>query len=278
MRAIVEVKWGPMRGHKVTLLPGSTLTVGRTERCNLVLEHDRDMSASHFVISWDGADCRVRDAGSIRGTLVNGAPAAEASIANGGWIRAGNTVFMVYLEAATPPRRGADTTMSPEKQRALACLRDEQPTLYALLDAAKGPRILELVRESVADCRSLFDGVRGEALSEVAPYLVRLLPESGLLERLIAEGWGKRWGVYLTSQAELVQLRRHLRRFLMVHDEETQRRVYFRYYDPPVLDALLGCATVRQRGQLFAMITSFWFERPGAEPVRVDLSGERQVT
>ena len=278
MRAILEVKWGPMRGHKTTIAPGSTLTVGRAERCNLVLEHDRDLSAVHFAVSWDGTDCRVRDLGSVRGTFVNGAPAPEALIANGGWIRAGGTVFMVYLEAATPPRRGTDTTMSPEKQRALACLRDEQPMLFALLDGAKSPRILELIRESVDDCRSLFDGVRGEALSEVAPHLVRLTPGSGLLERLIAEGWGKRWGVYLTSQAELVQLRRHLRRFLMVHDEDTQRRVYFRYYDPPVLDTLLQCATVRQRGQLFAKITSFWFERPGAEPVRIDLSGERQVT
>jgi len=271
VRAFVEIKWGPSKGHKRVLDPGATLSVGRTERCDLVVENDREMSACHFALSWDGIECRVRDTGSIGGTLVNGERAAEAGIGNGGWIRAGDTVFMVYFEEKTPPRRGADTAMSAEKQRALELLAAETAPLYALLDAARTPRILELVRESSEEYRSLYDGVRGDALSEEAPHLVRLQTGSRLLSRLVAEGWGKRWGVYLTSHVQLLELRRHLRRFLMVEDEETQKKVYFRYCDPAVLSVFLGCATPRQRGQLFAMIERFYLEQSDGTPLRAAL-------
>jgi hypothetical protein len=60
------------------------------------------------------------------------------------------------------------------------------------------------------------------------------------------EGWGKRWGIYLTSREKFVEVRRHFRRFLMVEFEETREQVYFRFYDPWVMGAFSKAWTVRQ--------------------------------
>jgi len=38
---------------------------------------------------------------------------------------------------------------------------------------------------------------------------VRLPKESTLLETLVRQGWGKNWGVYLTSDQSLEELRKH---------------------------------------------------------------------
>jgi hypothetical protein len=51
---------------------------------------------------------------------------------------------------------------------------------------------------------------------------------------ILEHGWGKNCGIFATSAADLRQMRRHLRTFLVVHDEEG-KPLYFRYYDPRVL-------------------------------------------
>ncbi len=122
--------------------------------------------------------------------------------------------------------------------------------LYAVLDGARDPRILELLHEAPDEHRSLYEGTRGEALEAVAPYLVRFRDDSGLLERLVLEGWERRWGIFLATPASFREARRHLRRFLMVEVEDTLQRLYFRFYDPGVLREFLPTCTVRQVAEL----------------------------
>ncbi len=264
-RAIVAVKWGPLQGQKTILEPGTAKRFGRAEWADFIIPHDRQMSGVHFEVAWDGAALRVRDLESVTGTLIDGEPGrTEGVIESGSWLKAGETVFTVHIEGATPPREIADGPAVPSAAAvaALATLRAEaaRAPLFAVLDAARDDRILELLCESVEEHRSLYDGIEGEALADVAPYLVRLPAGSRLLEALVLEGFGERWGIYLTSEEPFKEVRRHLRRFLMVEEEETGSSFYFRFYDPATLRGFLPTVTPRQREILFGDLGSFLVE------------------
>ena len=281
-RVIVAVKWGPLDGRRAVLSPGDVLRVGRGERSDLVVPHDRQMSALHFEVSWDGRRCQFRDLKSATGTLRNGeAGLEEGELANGAWLKAGETVLTVHFEAATPARDAEDDEgdESARKRRqdraeaaeaALRALSDEaaREPLYAILDAARDRRILELCRESVEEYRSLYDGVEGETMVHVAPHLVRLPAGSRLLASLVREGWGRRWGIYLTCSLPFTEVRRHLRRFLMVEMEESGDRMYFRFYDPRTLTTFIPSCTPRQAQEFFGSAETFLLEGEGTALVR----------
>lgn len=257
-RVIVEICSGPPASAKAVLEPGHALRVGRTSRADFVVPHDEDMSGTHFELSWDGITCRLKDLGSAAGTLVSGGRVEEATLAHGDWIRAGKTDFSVYYEEHTPPPHGAGG--EPHRARALAALQAyaEKERLYAVVDAARDPRVLTVLRESVEEYRSLFEGVFRELMTEAAPYLVQLPAKSRLLARLVAEGWGESWGVYLTSKRRPEELRKHLRKFLTVSEEGSPKPMYFRYYDPRVLRVFLPMATARQNSELYAAEIDRW--------------------
>ncbi len=269
MRAIVEIRWGPLRGEKAVLAEGASIRVGRTERADLVVAHDRQMAALHFELRWDGVTCQLEPL-TAEPLSLNGQRAAAGVVAHGDWIKAGETIFVVYFEEHTRPRRNAGAEMTPAKERALAVLEEQDRPLFAVLDAARADRILEVVRESVEDYRSLYEGTKGEALSDVAPHLVSLPRGSRLLQRLVREGWGKRWGMYLTCERPFKEVRTHLRRFLMVVNDEDGKRMYFRYYDPATLRVFLPSCAVRQSAELFGPIHAFLLEGEDGELIRFD--------
>jgi pSer/pThr/pTyr-binding forkhead associated (FHA) protein len=289
-RAIVELRHGPAGGTKMILSPGERLCVGRKPRAQWIIS-DKQMSGVHFEIAYDGARCEVRDLQSAQGTLVGGQRIeAPAVVGNGAWIRAGESDFMVYLEASTPPEEDELTHFleaEPDEidplaaewveqnraellrdraaaearaEAALARLRRVEAPLFVVLDAARTDRILTLVRESVENYRSLYEGIEGAALEHVAPHLVELPPGSALLERLLREGWGRRWGIFIEYPRSFKELRRHLRRFLMVADADTRKKFYFRFYDPVVLREFVPTCTPKQRAELFGEIGAFLVE------------------
>ncbi|AUX39999.1 uncharacterized protein SOCE26_013940 [Sorangium cellulosum] len=151
-----------------------------------------------------------------------------------------------------------DETVFSSKEELAELLQRHEP-LYAVLDAARDPAVLKLVNDSKEQARSLYDGRRGEQLAEVAPYLVRVSAGSTLFERLIWEGWGQSWGVFIACDAPFNELRRHLRRFLMVQTEGRQA-LYFRCYDPRVLRVFLDTATIEEQRALFGPISAFLLE------------------
>ncbi|AUX39060.1 hypothetical protein SOCE26_004420 [Sorangium cellulosum] len=276
-RCIVEIRGGKLTGTKAVLDPGRTLRVGRSDLADLVVPHDAQLSAPHFELTWDGARCTLRDLRSLTGTRLDGAAVAalhEAEVQHGAWIQAGHTDFMVYVEGHTPPPADAgddddDEELDEEErrarvarraaaERALAALRDEAAVapLYVVLDAARDDRILELLRESVERHQSLYEGQPAEPLDEVAPYLAGpMAPDSRLLERLVREGWGRRWGIFCTSEEKFAEVRRHFRRFLMAELEDELDRVYFRFYDPRVMSTFLPVCSVSQLDELTRQLT-----------------------
>ncbi len=83
-------------------------------------------------------------------------------------------------------------------------------------------------------------------------------------------GWAQAWGTFFRSDEPMKEVRRHFRRYLIVQEEETLERLYFRYYDPRVLREFLGVATPRQRGEMLSIFTKVAFEGEGGEVVFVD--------
>ncbi len=269
-RLIAEVVDGRYRGRKAVLEPGQSVQVGADVPATLIVPKDRKLSKTHFELSWDGVHCRVRDLKSVNGTLLAGESVQEATVPHSSWIRAGATDFMVYYEHQTPrlsddgePFEPDTPEVAEQKQAALAKLRALETPLYAVLDAARARQVRILLQESAETYRSLYDGLDGELLEDVAAYLVRLPGDSVLLEKLVMQAWGNRWGIFLTSELRLDDVRRQLRRFLMVLNGENNERMYFRYYDPWVMNVFMRAATVQQREAFEKGITVLSLGEPG---------------
>lgn len=258
-RLIVEVRYGKLAGTKKVIEPQKTLRVGRTDLSDLVIAHDGNMSGIHFELQWDGQRCFLRDAKSASGTRVGGLDVKESEVQHGGWIQAGETDFMVYVEGKTPPNRqtfdeneqAQETKRLAAAEEALRRLRAaaQKSSLYAVVDGARDRRIAELARQHVETHQSLYEGAGGENFEDMAPFLIGpMRANSGLLDRFVLEGWGKRWGIYCTSSNRFAEVRRHFRRFLMVDLESTGEKVYFRFYDPGVMRVFWpSCVTAQKR-------------------------------
>ena len=85
-------------------------------------------------------------------------------------------------------------------------------------------------------------------LEAYAPYLVRLPGDSRLLEALVAQGWGKHWGIFVVSATDFKSLRKHFRTFLMVKSPEGDRALFSLLRSPRVASVF---ADVQCRGDQF---------------------------
>ena len=137
----------------------------------------------------------------------------------------------------------------------------ETPQIYVILDAARNENIYPMVTSSDAEHCCLYRIYQGipQALAEAAPYLIKLQPEDPFTTRLISEGWGDSWGIFLESGASLDELKLHFRRFLMVKDEEGNE-LYFRYYDPRVLRLYMPTCSEAELEMVFGPVDVFMVE------------------
>lgn len=135
----------------------------------------------------------------------------------------------------------------------LSYLKTYVGKLFVLLDAARKPANVVLLRESGDNYQSLYTGKAAEELVNVAPYLVQVSKDSRVLEKLATEGWGDAWGYCIVSHCSFDDLRAHLRKFLMVKLEDG-RQVYFRFYDPRILPVFMESSTPDQLLAFFEKI------------------------
>jgi len=153
-------------------------------------------------------------------------------------------------------------------------LRSQPAPLFALLDAARDERIVQLLSGSPEEVRSLYEGNAASELANVAPYLLNLPDGSPWLETLVAAGWGKSWGIYLTSAQPFPEVRKHLRRFLLVELEEG-KQVYFRFYDPRVLRIFLETAIPAEINGFFGPVASYLSESEDGQTLIKYAAGPR---
>lgn len=261
MPVFLEVRSGSQTGRKIPLNPGQPLRIGRTPRADISFADDSHMSGIHFTVECVENGCRFTDLNSSNGSWLNGQRISTTVLANGDTVIAGETRFVVTIEAGEEVGSTAVTTSpgATPQERLLALLRGDFQPLFAILDTARDIRILALLLHHKEECQSLYEGEQGARLAQVAPYLVRLQKESLLLEALVKEGWGKSWGVYLTCTSPFQDLRRHLRHFLEVQLPDG-KQVYFRFYDPRVLRVFLPTCTPEDTTQFFGPIQSYLVE------------------
>ncbi|MBU8898347.1 DUF4123 domain-containing protein [Corallococcus sp. M34] len=134
--------------------------------------------------------------------------------------------------------------------------------VYAILDAARDPGILPFVVGKGVRHECLYEGPVPRELLDVAPYLVPLQRESPFTRELLERAWGQSWGLFLMTSEDVPTVRRHLRRFLKVKDEQG-RRLYFRYYDPRVMRVYLPTCNEDEREFIFGPLQAWSMEGPG---------------
>lgn len=149
---------------------------------------------------------------------------------------------------------------------ALFSTLEPRQQIWAILDGARDDRVYSTFDMFSADKCCLYAGELEPEIKTVAPYLVQIDREDRWTRYLIDKGWGESWGVFLRASASLSELRRHLRRFLIVLDDRGRRRI-FRYYDPRVLRGYLPTCLTGELRFVFGPIDEYLIESEDASRV-----------
>jgi hypothetical protein len=137
---------------------------------------------------------------------------------------------------------------------------------YVILDGAQNQTLVgALHADGAPPWRCLFTGTLEPDMAVVAPYLVELEQSSAFTRRLLAEGWGQNWGVFLTSQLALPALWRHVRGQVHVYGPRLEP-LFFRFYDPRVLRSYLPTCSPEQLAEFFGPVDFYIAE--GEDPAR----------
>lgn len=269
MRAVLEIRSGTDTARRVVVSVGTPRVIGRAQTADEPFPHDPWMSDQHAALWFDGAQCYVRDLGSQHGTFVNDRGVSEAAVAVGDRVQVGGTLFVLRVEGAgeVVGEGAADegaVTFERRVDHVLWALRDVGGKLYGVLDSARDDAVLPFLMASDLQYQSLYEGVRGQEMALVAPYLVAFPEGAAALEELVTEAWGKSWGVFLATSMEFRDVRRHLRRFLKVELDDGER-VLFRFYDPRVLRAYLPTCNGEESAMFFGAVGVFMAEGRGGE-------------
>jgi hypothetical protein len=136
--------------------------------------------------------------------------------------------------------------------------------VFAVLDGASVPNLRTSLHVFQPEYACLYRGELKPDMAQVAPYLVRLQPDSQFTDWVVVDGWGKHWGIFVRSAEDLTVVRRHLRSLLVVHDSDGDPLV-FRYYDPRVLRVFLPTCNTEQLTNFFGPIDNYQLESEGAD-------------
>jgi hypothetical protein len=132
-------------------------------------------------------------------------------------------------------------------------------TLFAILDAARAPNTPYKLLENRARYCCLFPPAPEESLEDVAPYLLEIESGAPILDWMAGEGWGDSWGIYFTAEADLRTVVEHFQGLTIVQDQ-SGRRMYFRFYDPRVFRVYLPTCTLPEARAIFGPVNAFYLE------------------
>src|SRR3954466_9372530 len=146
---------------------------------------------------------------------------------------------------------------------------EEGEALYAVLDGASVPGLLDrLDGDRSLESACLFRGELEPDMAEVAPYVVRLEPESEFADWVIGTGWGHHWGSFVTTRQTFYTLRDHLRALTLVY-RRGGSPLYFRYYDPRVLNIFLPSCSGTQLKEMFGPVDAFVAENESGDAMTI---------
>jgi hypothetical protein len=151
------------------------------------------------------------------------------------------------------------TPKSPAEAVERLLFAAEGERVYAVIDGASVANLLDRLVSDTPPNVCLYRGDLEPDMAEVAPYLVQLEPDSPFTEWLLRDGWGNHWGIFAQTGVALEDLRRHFRRFLIVHDPDSEP-MYFRYYDPRVLRVFLPTCNAEELTAMFGPVSCYLME------------------
>lgn len=138
--------------------------------------------------------------------------------------------------------------------------------IYAVLDGASVPDLRDKLYEMQPEYFCLYRGELEPDMAEVAPYIIRVVPNSYFSDWLFETGWGKHWGIFVQSHYSLAEMRKHLRKFLTVHDE-SGKPLLFRFYDPRVFRTFLPTCTNKELKDFFGLALYYALEDENPENI-----------
>lgn len=113
VRLTLKILSGSRAGQSVDVRAGDSLSIGRTQKAQMTFADDAQMSGLHVAFECAADKCRVRDLGSLNGTLVNGNRVTEAVLKAGDEVIAGQTRFSVVIDRGEAPAQAAATVTAP---------------------------------------------------------------------------------------------------------------------------------------------------------------------
>lgn len=161
-------------------------------------------------------------------------------------------------EGARAAPRAASRESTPVGERLYREAVPRRATMFAVVDAASCPDVLSELESYDGASESLFDGRNADALKEAAPYLVEFRPHTGFSKWWFGQ-WGNHAGILIEAPTTLNRLRSHLRTLLIVGGE-SERRFYFRFYDPRVLCVYLPECDAEGTERFFGPASAFYCE------------------
>lgn len=145
---------------------------------------------------------------------------------------------------------------------------------YILLDSARMDSEIATARELNPEHTCLYEGVSEPFMGVVAPWLFAYEDNSPFAAWLSENVQSNNWGIFFRSDEEPIKLYRHLRKFLIVSNEEG-RELYFRFYDPRVLRVFLPTCDRDQLREFFGPIEAFIAEDENGLLVEFAFSDEK---
>jgi Domain of unknown function (DUF4123) len=142
--------------------------------------------------------------------------------------------------------------------------KNDELNVFAVLDGASIPDLLDQLYEQQPEHVCLYRGELEPDMAEVAPYLVKLDPDSDFTDWLFEKGWGQHWGIFALSNESLSAMRNHFRTFLIVYTPEN-KPVNFRYYDPRVMRLYLPTCNAKELATVFGPVEEFLLEGEDAK-------------
>lgn len=137
---------------------------------------------------------------------------------------------------------------------------------YAVLDGASAERLSQTIYQHAVKSVCLLRGELIPDLARAAPYLVRLETGSPFTDWLLNEGWGRHWGIFVISGADLRTLRQHFRSVLTVYGPDSTP-LFFRYYDPRVLRVYLPTCSAEELVTVFGPVRRYLMESEDGQGV-----------
>ena len=151
------------------------------------------------------------------------------------------------------------------------------PTLYAVLDLAADAALNAHVQRLEPDgAACLFEGKLHPQVKAASPHIVELAPTDPLSVLWRGAGWGKAWGVLISSSAGLMTVRRRLRHFTQARLPDGSGPVLFRFWDPRVFRVYMPLVEDDQLAGWFTDIDRYIVEtEDGAGSLRYSLDRGR---